>query len=172
MGFLTLLDLSEAKAAVMAEAHATALGAVKAKESIAPSLFAMLGSDGEDPSFRRLTSPHTIRDLNPVMQLRMQQFSFYLRATTLFGKRIVEVISDYVVGEGFKPAAKDDRVQQVLDRFWNDEVNNMKRALRDWCDELSTFGELCIPATVNPVDGFVRLGYVDPQLLDAIEYGT
>jgi hypothetical protein len=172
MGFLTLLDLSEAKAAVMAHAHATAVGAVKAKESIAPSLFAMLGSDGEDPSFRRLTSPHTIRDLNPVMQLRMQQISFYLRATTPFGKRIVEVISDYVVGEGFKPAAKDDRVQQVLDRFWNDEVNNMKRALRDWCDELSTFGELCIPATVNPVDGFVRLGYVDPQLLDAIEYGT
>jgi hypothetical protein len=175
---LTLLDLREAKAAAIAERQAaiqesaTSTALVKTKESIAPQLFAMLGSDGEDPSFRRLTSPHTIRDLNPVMQLRMQQIAFYLRATTPFGKRIVEVISDYVVGEGFTPAAKDERVQAVLDRFWNDEVNCMKRALRDWCDELTTFGELCIPATVNPVDGFVRMGYVDPQMLDAIEYGT
>lgn len=145
---------------------------VNTKQAIAPSLFAMTAGDGEDPSFRRLTSPHTIRDLNPVMQQRMQEIAFYLRATTPFGKRIVEVISDYVVGEGFTPTAKDERVQVVLDRFWKDEVNNMPRNLRDWCDELTTFGELCIPATVNPVDGFVRMGYVDPQMLEAVEYGT
>ena len=167
---LTLLDLREAKAAVTA--HAEALGVVKTKEAIAPSLFAMMSGDGEDPTYRRLTSPHTIRDLNPVMQTRMQEIAFYLRATTPFGKRIVEVISDYVVGEGFKPAAKDPRVQEVCDRFWNDEVNNVPRNLRDWCDELTTFGELCLPATVNPVDGFVRLGYVDPQMLNSVEYGT
>jgi hypothetical protein len=145
----------------------------KAKETLAPTLFAnLMAGDAEDPTFRRLTSPHTIRDLNPVMQQRMQQIAFYVRATTPFGKRIVEVISDYVVGEGFTPAAKDPRVQQVVDRFWNDEVNNMRRQLRDWCDELTTFGELSIPAVVNPVDGFVRLGYLDPQMLDAVEYGT
>ncbi|HET7872821.1 MAG TPA: hypothetical protein VFL42_09950, partial [Terriglobales bacterium] len=145
---------------------------VKAKETLAPTLFAnLVAGDAEDATFRRLTSPHTIRDLNPVMQQRMQQVAFFLRATTPFGKRIVEVISDYVVGEGFTPIARDARVQQVVDRFWNDEVNNMRRQLRDWCDELTTFGELSIPAAVNPVDGFVRLGYLDPQMLDAVEYG-
>jgi hypothetical protein len=145
---------------------------VKAQESIAPSLFAMMGGDGEDPTFRRLTSPHTIRDLNPVMQTRMQEIAFFLRATTPFGKRIVEVISDYVVGEGFTPAAKDERVQEVIDRFWEDEINNVARNMRDWCDELTTFGELALPVTVNPVDGFVRIGYADPQLLYSVEYGT
>lgn len=169
---LTLLDLREAKAAAMAESHASAMGAVKITEAIAPSLFANLGGDGEDPQFRRLTSPHTIRDLNPVMQLRMQQIAFFLRATTPFGKRIVEVISDYVVGEGFTPAANDTNVQEVIDRCWNDEINNIEKSLGEWCDELTTFGELCITATVNPVDGFVRFGYVDPQLIDSVEYGT
>jgi hypothetical protein len=142
------------------------------KEALAPTLFSMMSGDGEDPTFRRLTSPSTIRDLNPTMHTRMQEIGFYLRATTPFGKRIVEVISDYVVGEGFTPAAKDTGVQEVIDRFWKDEINNLERALRDYCDEETTFGELCIPVTVNPVDGFVRLGYIDPQRIEAVEFGT
>jgi hypothetical protein len=174
---LTLLNLSEAKAAVMAQAHASAIGAVKTKEALVPTLFGLMG-DTEDPTYKRLTSPNSLRDLNPVMHLRMQQIAFFLRATTPFGKRIVEVISDYVVGEGFTPTANDERVQEVIDRFWKDPINRMSQQengesnVSDYCDELTTFGELCVPVTVNPVDGFVRLGYIDPQRIEAVEYAT
>jgi hypothetical protein len=141
-------------------------------EAVTPFLFGLTAGDGEDARFRRITSPYTLRDLNPLMQERMQAICFYLAKTTPFGKRIVEVISDYVVGEGFRPVAADPRVQAVVNKFWNDGVNNMDANLKDWCDELTTFGELCLPVAVNPVDGFVRLGYVDPLLLEAVQFGV
>jgi hypothetical protein len=137
----------------------------------------MMG-DTEDPTYKRITAPNSLRDLNPVMHLRMQQIAFFLRATTPFGKRIVEVISDYVVGEGFTASATDAKVQEVVDRFWKDPINRLSQQdngesnISEYCDELTTFGELCIPVTVNPVDGFVRLGYVDPQRIEAVEYAT
>jgi hypothetical protein len=168
---LTLLDLSEAKEKAM-QARATADAETKlAKEAVTPFLFGLTSDDGEDAKFRRITSPNTIRDLNPLMHERMQAICFYLRMTTPFGKRIVEVITSYVVGEGFKPVAADAQVQDVINRFWADPINRMDRNLKQWCDEETTFGELCLPVAVNPVNGFVRLGYVDPQRIEAIEYG-
>jgi hypothetical protein len=170
---LTLLDLSEAKKAALAMSPTP----VKTKQALVPTLFGMMG-DTEDPTYKRITAPNSLRDLNPVMHLRMQQIAFFLRATTPFGKRIVEVISDYVVGEGFTASATDAKVQEVVDRFWKDPINRLSQQdngesnISEYCDELTTFGELCIPVTVNPVDGFVRLGYVDPQRIEAVEYAT
>jgi hypothetical protein len=141
-------------------------------EAVTPFLFGLTADDSEDAKFRRITSPNTIRDLNPLMHERMQAVCFYLKTTTPFGKRIVEVITSYVVGEGFKAAATDANVQEVVTKFWKDPVNNLDSSLKDWCDELTTFGELCLPVAVNPVDGSVRLCYIDPQLLDSVEYGV
>ncbi|MFL6310592.1 MAG: hypothetical protein ACJ71W_00675 [Terriglobales bacterium] len=144
----------------------------KVAEAVTPFLFGLTAADGEDAKFRRITSPNTIRDLNPLMHERMQAVCFYLKSTTPFGKRIVEVITSYVVGEGFKPSATDPNVQEVVTEFWNDQVNNIDQALKDYCDELTTFGELCLPVAVNPVDGKVRLGYIDPLQIESVEYGT
>jgi hypothetical protein len=141
-------------------------------EAVTPFLFGLTAADSEDAKFRRITSPNTIRDLNPLMHERMQAVCFYLKSTTPFGKRIVEVITSYVVGEGFKPAAAEVAVQEVVTEFWNDQVNNIDQALKDYCDELTTFGELCLVTAVNPVSGKVRLGYIDPLQLDSVEYGT
>jgi hypothetical protein len=58
-----------------------------------------------------------------------------------------------------------------VDRFWDDEVNNMEQTVQELCSELTTFGEFCCPVVINPVDGFVRLGYIDPMQIDVIEYG-
>lgn len=168
---LTILDLTEAKQAVM-ESRATAQAETKlVKEAVTPFLFGLTADDGEDAKFRRITAPNTIRDLNPLMHERMQAICFYLKSTTPFGKRIVEVITSYVVGEGFKPVAAAPAVQEVINRFWNDPINQMERNLGQWCDEETTFGELCLPVAVNPVDGFVRLGYIDPQRIETVEYG-
>jgi hypothetical protein len=144
--------------------------AAGAKESVAPELFSLIAGDGEDAQFRRITSPATMRDLNPVMHLRMQQVCFFLFMTTPFGKRIIRVIVDYIVGEGFKAIAEDPELQGVIDDFWQDPVNNLDEALDNYAVELLVFGELCLPVAVNPVDGTVRLGYVDPQHIESVEF--
>lgn len=139
---LTLLDLTEARRAASREALARNGAELKrTQEALAPQLFSLAGGDPEDAKFRRITSPSTLRDLNPLMHERMQQVCFFLAVTTPFGKRIVEVITSYVVGEGFKAVAEDASVQGILDRFWKDPVNDLDQNLRAWTSELTIFGE-------------------------------
>lgn len=141
-----------------------------AAEAVAPQLFTLTTGDGEDPGFRRITSLATLRDLNPLMHDRMLQVCYFLAVTTPFGKRIVEILTDYTLGKGVRVTAKDPRVQQVIDDFWNDEVNDMDANVESWCDEQTTFGELCVPVAVNPVSGKVRVGYIDPMNIDTIQF--
>lgn len=139
-------------------------------EAVAPQLFTLTTGDGEDPGFRRITSLATLRDLNPLMHDRMLQVCYFLRVTTPFGKRIVEILTEYTLGKGVRVSATDPRVQKVIDDFWKDDVNQMDENLEQWEDELTTFGELCVPVAVNPVSGKVRLGYIDPMNIDTIQF--
>ncbi|MCU1308240.1 MAG: hypothetical protein JWN45_2935 [Acidobacteriaceae bacterium] len=166
---MVMLDLADARRAE--EQRQADAAATKVAAAVNPALFA-LGGDVEDAKFRRITSKSTMRDLNPLMQERMQQVCFFLAVTTPFGKRIVEIITSYTVGEGFKASCEDESATAVIDDFWGDEVNNMEERIGAWSNELCIFGELCIPVFVNSVDGSVRLGNIDPMDIDAIEYGT
>src|SRR5438270_100975 len=84
---MVLLDLSEAKAMEAARQASDALvKEAKVKEALSPSLFGLTSGDSEDARFRRITSPATLRDLNPVMHERMQQVSFFLKATNLYAQ--------------------------------------------------------------------------------------
>jgi len=141
------------------------------RESLAPELFTLLAGDGEDPTFRRISSSTTMRDLNPAMHLRMQQVCFYLFMTTPFGKRLVRVMVDYILGEGFKAIAENPDVQELIRKFWDDPKNNLDETLDTWFVELLVFGELCIPVAVNDVDGSVNLAYVDPMQIEYVEFG-
>jgi hypothetical protein len=143
-----------------------------AAEEIAPQLFSLTTGDAEDPAFRRITSPATLRDLNPLMHDRMLQVCYFLAVTTPFGKRIVEIISDFVVGKrnSIRVTAKDKAVQDVINEFWDDPYNKMGRTVREWCNEQTTFGELCIPVVVNKVSGQVRIGYIDPMNIESVQY--
>jgi hypothetical protein len=141
-----------------------------AAEAVAPQLFTLTTGDGEDPGFRRITSLATLRDLNPLMHDRMLQVCYFLAVTTPFGKRIVEILTDYTLGKGVRVTAKDPRVQEVIDDFWNDEINDMDANCEAWSDEKTIFGELCIPVAVNPVSGKVRLGYIDPMNIDTVQF--
>src|SRR5260370_19742142 len=91
--------------------------------------------------------------------------------TTQFGKRLVRVMVDYILGEGFKANSEDPALQEVIDKFWKDPTNSMEEMLDGWGVELLVFGELCIPVAVNPVDGSVRLGYIDPEEIESVEFG-
>ncbi len=166
---MTLLDLSEVRQ-TLAAGPSVAPPALT-KEVVGPMLFTMNSGDGEDVHFQRITSPNTLRDLNPFMQQRMQQVCFYLAVTNLFAKQIIRMITAFIVGEGFQVQCEDKRTQEIVDRFWNDPINDLENNLSNWTREKLIFGELCLPVAVNPVDGFVRLGYIDAANVDSIRYG-
>ncbi|MHB9075808.1 MAG: hypothetical protein ACYC6G_20085 [Desulfobaccales bacterium] len=125
------------------------------------------GSDPDEYLWRRL-SANPDRDLSPWAQDMVLQAAYYLYETDPLARRIIQISRDYVVAEGVKFEAKDDRVQQVLERFWNDPINNFDLHFPEEVLELGLWGEQCYPVYVNPVDGFVRKGYLDPARINTV----
>lgn len=125
--------------------------------------------DKDEENWRPLTGD-TSRDLSPVTQARMRKMAVYLWESNPLAKSMVELQVAYLLAEGVRLTVKDDDNQQLLDRFWKDPINSMNLKLPKKVRELGLFGEQCYPTFVNQVDGFVRLGYLDPALIETVVY--
>lgn len=123
--------------------------------------------DADEDQWRKL-SGDAKRDLSPMTQARMQKMAHYLWEQNLLGNRLIELPVAYLLAEGVKLAVDDEENQKVLDRFWRDPINNMDLKLPKKVRELAVFGEQCYPAFVNEHDGMVRLGYLDPSLIETV----
>ncbi len=128
---------------------------------------ALGGQEPDDWKFRRLTANPT-RDIAPVAQDRMINIAAFLFDTNPLAGSIVELTRDYVVGKGITAASLDPDVDRVIRRFWNDGCNRMDLKLPEKVLQLSLFGEQCWPAYVSENYGLVRLGYVDPYMIDEV----
>jgi len=123
--------------------------------------------DADDDEWRKLTG-NSHRDLSPMTQQRMQSLALYLWESNLLANRIVEVPLAYLLAEGVRVVADNEVIQEYIDRFWNDPINNMDIKLIKKARELSLFGEQCWPTFVNPRNGHVRLGYLDPSHIETV----
>ena len=133
---------------------------IELKNRIAES-YPMVGGASDDNLWRSLNQLSN-RDLYTLTQKRMQDIAFFLYDSNPMAKRILEIMRDFVVGDGFKYSVVDPGVKEVIDNFWNDPDNNLDEELDTNVLELGIFGELCLPTWVNKADGSVKLGYIDP----------
>lgn len=118
------------------------------------------GVDPDDASYRRLTSQS--RELPPMTQERALRLSWALYETNPLAHGIIETMKDHIVGKGMEVRSPDDDVQGVLDRHWDDPLNNWNLKQHDRVRDMSVYGEGLYVAFVNEADGFVRLASVDP----------
>lgn len=123
--------------------------------------------DDDEDQWRRLTG-HSDRDLSPLTQTRMQELALYVWESNLLANRLIELPLAYILAEGVRLVAEDDDAQGALDAFWNDPINAMDLHLVEHVRELALFGEQCWPAFVNSTTGHVRLGYLDPALIETV----
>jgi hypothetical protein len=130
-----------------------------------------IGVPLEDFGFRRLTEDSD-RDLNPMTQDRMHDIAFYLYRANSLAKWMIETTKNFVLGEGVKLAAndpdEDKELQELLDELWYDPINNFSIWQEEIVTELGIFGELIWPAFVNEYTGHLRLGYLDPVLVQKV----
>lgn len=124
--------------------------------------------DPDDEEGWRRLSGDTDRDLSPLTQSRMRETALYLWDSSLLANRIVELPLAYMLAEGVELRAGDPAMQETVQRFWCDPINSMDVKLPKKVRELSIFGEQVWPTFVNEVDGHVRLGYLDPALIENV----
>lgn len=123
--------------------------------------------DPDEDQWRKLTGT-TKRDLTPLTQTRMQEMALYLWESNLLANRIVELPIAFILAEGVRLVAEDEIVQEWLDGFWSDPINQMDLKLVKKARELALYGEQCYPTFVNEFSGHVRLGYLDPGLIETV----
>ena len=74
-------------------------------------------------------------------------------------KRIVDVVTDYTLGDGLEPASTTGEMGRFIQAWWHHPQNNMALRLPEMVDELTRAGDIFPTLHTNPADGmsYVRL---------------
>jgi hypothetical protein len=129
-----------------------------------------LASGGEeDYLWRRLSDSPFIKDVIPATYLEIHNQCYEAYNANPLAFSIIEMTTSFVLGEGLTVSTHNNRVQQVLDEFWQRPENRMDERVYSLCTELSLYGEQFLHFFVNTYDGSVTLRQIDPSLIDQIE---
>jgi hypothetical protein len=85
-------------------------------------------------------------------------------------RRLVGLITAYVVGPGITLTSTYDPLNRFIAKFWTHEQNNMDLRLAEWCDELTRAGELFPVLWTNAADGMSYVRIVPACQIEDIEY--
>lgn len=111
--------------------------------------------------YRRLSSMN-IRDLPYHEFERQAKICYYLYQTNAMASRIIEIISDFVIGDGISWSVKCKKLDDILWDFWSDVDNDFELFQFDLVQELFLYGEFVLPVKVLETTGKVKIGYIDP----------
>lgn len=123
----------------------------------------------EDYFWRRLSDNWSQKDVLPSTYREIHNQVYEAYNSNPLANAIVELGVNFVLGDGLQIDAAHPKVQKLIDRFWNDPDNHMALRQYDIATELSLYGEIFIRIFVNPYDGRLKIGMVDPSLIDEIE---
>jgi len=84
-------------------------------------------------------------------------------------RRIVALVTDYVVGDGIAISSELPEVDDFVRRLWQHPANNLALRLHAWCDELTRAGELFLAVATNPADGLSYFRAIPAARIDEIE---
>jgi hypothetical protein len=130
-----------------------------------------IGTTGseEDYFWRRLSDNWTQKDVLPSTYLEIHNQVYEAYNANPLANAIVEMGVNFALGDGVQVDAHHPKVQKLIDRFWHDPDNRMNLRQYELATELSLYGEIFVRVFVNPFSGHVKLGLIDPSLIDEIE---
>lgn len=104
----------------------------------------------ENEGYWRKLGTITIRDITPQKQRAAQDDAASAFQRFSIARRATAVIRGFTVGAGgVRPKAKVERVQVLLDQFWDDRDNRVEDRVGEWTTDLSVYGELCLVLAVG-----------------------
>lgn len=119
--------------------------------------------DPKNEGYRRLTGDgQRRRDLTPIAQDRMFEIAYFMYDSSAMMRRLAHMDRSFLFAGKIQVESDDKTVQEIINRFWKDPENRMDIDFPEMAMWMGLLGEQCWPVTVNPINGHVRLGYVDP----------
>ena len=114
----------------------------------------------QEAGFRRLTSLGE-RDLNPITADRAQRMAYFLFVMNPTGRRVTELVADYVIGNGFGYHAGLRSLEQLVGDLWHPSQNNIDGRQYSMALETGLFGEQ-LWTIFGGANGLIRIGRIDP----------
>ena len=114
-----------------------------------------------DIGFRRL-SQKSDKELSPLEWRRQMAIAHFLWLQNPVAFRLVELMTDFVMGDGFTWEAEDESIKKILTEHWEDPDNDWENRLTQFGSELSMFGVIVLKPFINTVNGHVKLAPIDP----------
>lgn len=122
-----------------------------------------------DHLFNRRMGDQTYRDLPPHKHEQMLHLVWQLYSSKPLAKRGLDMMRDFVIGEGMTVVAEDKRVQALVNAHWHNHVNAWPKRLEDRTLELGMNGEVLEVSFVDDRTGEVRWCNIDPLLIKEVE---
>jgi hypothetical protein len=127
--------------------------------------------DADDHKYKRLSVNYANSNENELLdsvRSRMYKVVYDLNMKNPFAKRIIEITRDFAVGDGLQYDCDNREIKQVIDKFWNNPLNNFDIEISKIVYDLGLWGEICLKMNVNPLNGFVTVSYLDPTRIKEI----
>ena len=101
---------------------------------------------------------------------RQTIFAECLRAWRVnpIARRIVKLISMFIVGEGIQIKSDNKHTDQYLQSWWTHPLNHLDRKVIAWCDEATRSGNLFFLCTADQNNGMLYVRAVPADQVDTI----
>jgi hypothetical protein len=120
----------------------------------------------DDYKYRRLSRNFSTgfnqNEIPESLRERMYRVVFDLYLKNPFAKRILEITRDFAVGDGLQYECDDKDVKNVIDKFWNNSINNFDTEISKLVFDLGLLGEIVLKMNVNSLNGSVVVSYLNP----------
>ena len=108
------------------------------------------------------------RDLIETDHARQREIAVWLWRHNGFAKRFGQIVKDFTAGADPYPKAEDDKLQELLDGFWDHHVNQLRKYGREIAEQVHILGEQFVTLHINETDGELKLGYLDPDGVECV----
>jgi hypothetical protein len=121
----------------------------------------------DEQGWSSLSSQPNDRPLHEIQEL----YRNALEATRKnpMAKAIVDITTDFVLGDGILLSSPVPSYREFIDRFWNHPLNRVDQRLQSMSDELSRAGDLFVALFLNEQDGMSYMRFVTKEEIVEIE---
>ncbi len=123
----------------------------------------------EERGWKRISSLTGQPTLDPAEHSLMLRLAMHFMANSPLAVRIVRTMAAHICGSVLQFTTHSEELTREIQAFWQDPVSGLERDFIRMCREWLAFGELFLPAFPAKQTGRLRIGYLHPSQISAVQ---